>query len=183
MGQKDGMRHRQRSVWGAILALSGAWWAGGVVGEQANARSTSAATAVCIAKAGVALQYRSALDEPVSRSGEVTHDLQEQTEGEVEFPSRILPQPVNRFATETAQVICGGTTAEFQQRAAQRVAVVRREPGFAFAVATGPVVLAYRRLSARECRETVRLADDRLALFDSVLTGTSSPRCEASRAP
>jgi hypothetical protein len=90
MVREDVMRHSKRSVWGAILALSSAWWAGDVVaqdsarvadlqlirnehhierfmlqrnllpalercviGEQAEAQSGLAATAVCIAKASM----------------------------------------------------------------------------------------------------------------------------------
>jgi hypothetical protein len=220
MVREDVMRHSKRSVWGAILALSSAWWAGDVVaqdsarvadlqlirnehhierfmlqrnllpalercviGEQAEAQSGLAATAVCIAKASMVLQYRFGLDEAVFRSSEFSHYLEEHTEGEVEFLSRILPQPADRFATELAQEVRGGTTAEFRQRVAQRVAVVRRELEFAFAVAREPSVLAQRRLSAVERQEIVRLADDRLAFVGTVLSGATSHRCDASQVP
>ena len=97
--------------------------------------------------------------------------------------SRMLPQPVDRFAMELAQEVRGGTTAEFRQRVAQRVAVVRRELAFAFAVAREPSILAQRRLSAMERQEIIRLADDRLAFFGTVLSGVSSHRCDASQVP
>lgn len=152
-----------------------------VLGEQPEAQSALAATAVCIAKASIVLQYRFGLDESVFRSSEFAHYLEEQSEREVAILSRLLPQPIDRFATELAQEIRGGSTAQLRQSIAQRVAVVRRELGFAFAVAREPSVLAQRRLSAAERQEIVRLADDRLAFVGTVLSGASSHRCDASQ--
>jgi hypothetical protein len=154
-----------------------------VLGEQVEAHSALGATVVCMAKASMILQYRFGLDEAVFRSSEFAHYLEEQGEGEVAFLSRVLPQPVEQFTVELARGLPSTTTLQLRNKIIQRVSVVRRELEFAFSVARDPSVLAGRRLSPVERQEIIRLSDDRLAFVGTVLSRSSSHRCDASQVP
>lgn len=154
-----------------------------VRGEQAEAQSALAATAVCIAKASLVLQYRFGLDEAVFRSSEFSHYLEEQGADEVAFLSRLLPQPIEVFEAELANGMRGSEALKLREQITQRVAVVRRELGFAFAVARDPAALKGRNWSAGERQEIVRLADDRLAFVGTVLSRSTSQRCDAAQVP